>query len=814
MNPGFARLLMSLTAGCIVFTACGGSDGEPTVIRLQDEFANATVTGAVAAEDIAPTLLRFDDDAAPAASVLLGVENLRVEGGALVGTTTGEYPIVRITRSEGLDNPDLLHSIEVRARVSVGANLAVLFDSADEQNAQALSIQGGLIPWSLSTPLVPGDELQTYSMTVGTSFNTHASDQELNGYGMRQILLRPSDVAGAEFEIESVRLIYRREYLATVPSGVSWQGFDHRSRETVVTRAPERVTYDLTLPSQPWLDLAIGTAEQLPVTFRVSAEQSGEVVLAEARTLTTAARWEPMSVELAALAGQNVRLSLELESEQPGAVGYWGAPAIRNDGALPTAAPDAPQGVILFVADTLRRDHLTPYGYERDTTPTLARLAAEGALMLDNQANSTWTKVSVPSFHSSTYPRTNKVQQMLDRLPAAATTLAEAYREAGYATLGLSANSFVGTGTNLHQGFEDFEEAAALIEATGETPSKSARVQVDRLLPWLEGHRDVPFFVNIHVTDPHSPFLPQPPYDTYWGDADTRRRFDEAVTQLRRIVPDFSGVGAPARGEPTTVSMQAAGIEPMDIVQHHIDLYDGSVRAMDAELGRIVETLERLGLRDRVLLVFIADHGEEFLEHGGHFHRQVYGENSNVPLVLWAPGRIAPGTVVGETVQSLDLMPTMLELSGLPVPATAQGQSFVSLLEPEQLAGGNVAYAQTWSPTPVFSERMRESPGGVPGDTRFFSYSVIDAGWKLVHHVYIDEGLDLPEYQLFDHVNDPLDQIDLAQENPAVVESLTQLLQDWMAYADAAELAGDGEATEGLDPAELQRLCSLGYIAC
>ena len=157
----------------------------------------------------------------------------------------------------------------------------------------------------------------------------------------------------------------------------------------------------------------------------------------------------------------------------------------------------------------------------------------------------------------------------------------------------------------------------------------------------------------------------------------------------------------------------------------------------------------------------------------------------------------------------------MLELSGLPVPDTAQGQSFVSLLEREQLASGNVAYAQTpWSPTPVFSERMRESPGGVPGDTRFFSYSVIDAGWKLVHHVYIDEGLDLPEYQLFDHANDPLDQVDLAAENPAVVESLRQLLEDWMGYADAAELPADGTAMEGLNPAELQRLCSLGYIAC
>jgi arylsulfatase A-like enzyme len=522
-----------------------------------------------------------------------------------------------------------------------------------------------------------------------------------------------------------------------------------------------------------------------------------------------------LPIDLAELAGQSVTFSLEVDSEQPGALGFWGAPAIRNSGSVPAVSPDAPQAVILFVADTLRRDHLTPYGYPRATSPNLERIASEGALLLDNQANSTWTKVSVPSFHSSTYPRSNGVQQMLDRLPASATTLAEAYRDAGYATLGLSANTFVGGGTNLHQGFEDFEEAAALGLETGSTPSKSARAQVDRLLPWLEAHRDVPFFVNIHVTDPHSPFVPQPPYDTYFGDARTRQRYDDAIRRLLEVRPGFHGVGADAQGEPTTEGLAAAGVQPMDVLQQHYDWYDGSIRAMDAELGRIVELLERLGLREKVLLVFISDHGEEFLDHGGHFHRQVYGENTNVPLVLWAPGRIAPHTVVNETTQSIDLLPTMLELSGLKIPETAQGQSFRSLLELEQLAGGSVESAQSgWRSQPVFSERMRESDGGVPGDKRVFSYSVIDDGWKLVHNIFVSEGLSIPEYQLFDHLNDPLDQNSLAGENPDIVENLTRLLEDWMEYTTAAKLPAGDAAMQNLNPAELQRLCSLGYIAC
>jgi len=182
-----------------------------------------------------------------------------------------------------------------------------------------------------------------------------------------------------------------------------------------------------------------------------------------------------------------------------------------------------------------------------------------------------------------------------------------------------------------------------------------------------------------------------------------------------------------------------------------------------------------------------------------------------VPLVLWAPGRIEPGTVVSETIQSIDLMPTMLELSGLQVPETAQGQSFVPLLG---AAGSGARAGSPWRPVPVFSERMRESNGGVPGDKRVFGYSVIDGGFKLVHNIFVADGLDIPEYQLFDHARDPLDQDDIAVGNPAEVERLTRLLGDWMDYTEAAGLPDSVSAIEGLDPSELRRLCSLGYIAC
>ena len=199
-------------------------------------------------------------------------------------------------------------------------------------------------------------------------------------------MLRPTDVAGAEIEIESVRLIFRKEYLANIPSGVSWQGFADIFRETLVTRSPERILFVLDLPARPWLDLAVGTVEDGPVTFQVGVNQGGDSSwesLLLKHTVTTPHRWEVIPVDLADFAGERVTLSLSVQAEEARALGFWGSPVIRRVGALPhsnSAASDPPQGVILIIGDTLRRDHLDAYGYSRPTAPVLSRMAAEGVL--------------------------------------------------------------------------------------------------------------------------------------------------------------------------------------------------------------------------------------------------------------------------------------------------------------------------------------------------------------------------------------------------------------------------------------------------
>jgi arylsulfatase A-like enzyme len=648
--------------------------------------------------------------------------------------------------------------------------------------------------WPFKTPVVPGDDFQTYTIT-------HADSRipSFSASTTRHVLLRPVDQAGAEFEIESIRLVFRKEHLQSIPSGVSWQGFGDVYRETIVTRSPESARFDVELPSRPWLDLSVGTVEEGPVTFLIEVEQGGERKRLLEKTVTTAHRWEPAHVALDEFASRRVTVSLSVSAQSDGALGFWGAPAVR-DRVTPsqTAGPRPPRGVILFVADTLRRDHLKDYGYPRDTAPHLSRLVSEGTLFQDNQSQATWTKVSVPSILTSLYPTTHGIRTRTDRLPASATTLAEIYRQAGYATLSFSSVPYTGKGTNLHQGFEELHERSSLALPDGVSPSKTGRAYLDRLLPWLEAQRDQPFFIFFHAMDPHSPFEPYAPYDRTWASPEAKEAHER---ETARVLPFIKSDSMKQQKLPSRDELEAAGIDPDRFVEREHDWYDGSIRALDTELGRLLEAIGELGLAEETLIAFIADHGEEFLEHGRHWHgNSVYGEMTNVPLVLWAPGRIPAGTVVTETVQSIDLMPTLVELSGLELPEAAQGQSLVPLLTGDR---------ERFRSRPAFSERF----GGSDIDRRANSIAVVAEGFKLVHNLDLPENQpDFPEWELFDHQKDPLNLVNIAGEHPKVVERLSRLLEDWYKFAQAAKLPSDEGVIETLNPEELERLRSLGYV--
>jgi arylsulfatase A-like enzyme len=184
-----------------------------------------------------------------------------------------------------------------------------------------------------------------------------------------------------------------------------------------------------------------------------------------------------------------------------------------------------------------------------------------------------------------------------------------------------------------------------------------------------------------------------------------------------------------------------------------------------------VERLRELGLGDKTLIAFGSDHGEEFLEHGRPFHGySTYGEMLNVPLLFWWPGALPGGVAVDRTVQNIDLMPTLLELSRLEVPIRVQGQSLLPLLadaDPESLG---------WTHRPAFAERALAPVAFDPNESEVESWAVVEDGWKLIKNGQRPEGH--PEFELFDHRNDPLNLENVADEHPEVVARIEAIMAE------------------------------------
>jgi len=605
-------------------------------------------------------------------------------------------------------------------RVSAGEEAWIGFgrdaELAEEELLEALLAEE---LGSLSRELKPGEDIETYRFTpadsgMGTSVSLH---------GVKRLFLLPTDAEAAGVELESVRLISRAEHLASIPSGVSWHGLAEVYRETIVA----------------YLDLAIGTLGGTPVTFVVSARDlatNGEPATILRRTITTPDRWTSAPAGLATFAGKRVELTLALEAEEPGTLGFWGGPVVRNRGARTTfSAPDPalvaladgvpkpPRGVIFILADTLRRDHLPAYGYQRDNSPTITRLANEGTLFEDAISQGSWTKVAATSLLTGMYASTHGLSDMSDRLPASVTTIAEAYREAGYATFATSSVPFTGKLSNLQQGVDVLLERGAL---EGDfTAAKTARPFLDHLLEWIEGHRDGPFFAFLHIFDPHSPFEPSEPWNTRWFAPDALAEHREHVEQVKQVIQsDFMK----SQALPNAEEMEASGVDRETYLERQKIWYDASIRAMDAEIARLLERLDELGLADDTLIALVSDHGEEFLEHGRSFHGYTaYGEMLNVPMILWWPGVVPAGVRVSETVETINLMPTLLSLSRITPPETVQGRSLLPLVSPTKSAS-----ELGWSQRPVFSERHIAPMAFDDDPAPVTSIVIIDNPWKLV----------------------------------------------------------------------------------
>ncbi|MAB80825.1 MAG: hypothetical protein CMJ89_15865 [Planctomycetes bacterium] len=320
--------------------------------------------------------------------------------------------------------------------------------------------------------------------------------------------------------------------------------------------------------------------------------------------------------------------------------------------------------VLLISIDSLRADHLGCYGYERDTSPTIDRLAAEGVRYTGAVSSTSWTLPAHASMFTGLPPSAHGCNTAAG-LHTGHRTLAETLREQGYDTAGFWSGPHLHPAFRLDQGFDtyvncashDFErprsKRAALAHDDVTGPKILAEVEL-----WLEGYErneERPFFLFVHMWDVHYHYLPPSPYDTL---------FD----------PEYTGPIDGRRPGPE-------GLIPRDL-EHLIALYDGEIAWTDRHVQGILDALERHAVLDETLILLTSDHGEEFYEHGRFGHRKtLYEESIAVPLILRYPGRIPAGSQVEGVVSVTDIPATILDFLGLePIPDTG-GRSLLPLLD-------------------------------------------------------------------------------------------------------------------------------------
>ena len=311
---------------------------------------------------------------------------------------------------------------------------------------------------------------------------------------------------------------------------------------------------------------------------------------------------------------------------------------------------------VLFISvDTLRSDHLGCYGYPRATSPTIDKLASDGVVFDNMLSTSSWTLPTHASMLTGRYPAFHGLQDDGVKLPPRIETLAGAFKKHGYRTLGVVSHVYVSSEFGLDRGFDVFDDS--LIKAGAENPI--AEEVVDRFLSLMSKLPDGPFFAFIHFFDPHWDYTAPEPYNTQFSDPNYTGPIDGT---LKSIFPFFY---------PSTPLSEADR-------RQMIALYDGEIAYVDSQLGRLLKALREQGRLKNTVIVFTADHGEEFKEHGQLGHgRTLFEEQLRVPLIISGHPSFRPGTRRPDLVSQVDLAPTLLELAGAKGLDNIQGKSIV-----------------------------------------------------------------------------------------------------------------------------------------
>ncbi|MBN2209256.1 MAG: sulfatase [Candidatus Coatesbacteria bacterium] len=374
-------------------------------------------------------------------------------------------------------------------------------------------------------------------------------------------------------------------------------------------------------------------------------------------------KWFDGRVDLARWAGKDVTLTFSTRGTYPISPPFSREPDVRYDYALwsnPFIARDDDwqrnTNLILISIDTVRADHVSCYGCDRNTTPNIDALAAESMLFEQAITPAPWTLPAHASLFTGLMPSEHGVQNFYQRLSDEALTLAEVLRARSFLTLGVASFDYLFPDYGLLQGFD---------EHFFRCPLRAEKV-VEKALEMLDKHHGKRFFMFLHFFDAHDPYDPPSPWDRMFSPSGVKGR---PKKEHKSPIAAFLG----ARRRPAEQDVEAT-----------IALYDGEIRFVDDQLSFLFARLKELGLWDNTMLVVLSDHGEEFWDHGSLSHGfRLYEEQIRVPLIVKLPFSRNAGERIERQAGLIDVAPTILAELGIEAEMTGPGRSLLSSQSPE-----------------------------------------------------------------------------------------------------------------------------------
>ena len=439
--------------------------------------------------------------------------------------------------------------------------------------------------------------------------------------------------------------------------------------------------------------------------------------------------------------------------------------------APPVAAAGRPDVVVILI-DTLRVDRVGCYGSSGGLTPAIDALAARGVIFENAYATSSWMKPSVASLFTSRNPHDHGVLRADSVIADDERTLAEAFHDAGYATAAFAANPLLDSKFGFMQGFADYDVGPLKWKAS--EVRKRTSLWLARL--WARRGPRPPIFLYVHYMEPHIPYKPTPKLAELFG--------PDALTSLAEV----SGRLPTLAESPLTVAER----ERMERV------YDAEVAEVDVQVRSLQNLFKLYHLVDPIFVV-LADHGEEFGDHGGMLHGQtLYEEVIHVPLVVVAPG-VAKGGDVTETVSLIDVAPSLLDLAEISRPASFRGRSLRGLLTVRG-GWGRVwdAIRQPFAEPSIAVSELQPYPGSPPSRSHGLR-AIVRAREKAI---WADDG----HAEFYDLAEDSHE-----RQPTALAAGARRRLENLR--ASIADEPAAPSVSVPLDPATRDRLRALGYAA-